>query len=95
MSDIAPISGSVVDRTDHAAPVRRSEQSEAVAPRRGEDQVELSELSQYLSRLGQLPPVRQELVDNARRQIDRNIYESEDRIDAAVEAILDEFEQDA
>lgn len=95
MSDIAPISGSVVDRADQASSVRRPEVSESRAPARAEDQVELSEMARYLSRLGQLPPVRQELVDNVRRQIDRNIYESEDRVDAAIDALLDDLDSGA
>jgi anti-sigma28 factor (negative regulator of flagellin synthesis) len=59
---------------------------------RGEDQLELSEASRLLARLRGLPEIRQELVDQVRAQIESGGYETEEKIDAAIEAMLDDLE---
>jgi len=49
--------------------------------------VEVSDVASYLSKLKLLPPIRQELVDGIKAQIDAGTYESADKIDAAVEQL--------
>ena len=61
--------------------------------RRGEDRVELSEASRLLARLQGMPEIRQELVDRVRAEIESGSYETPEKIDQAIEAMMDELEQ--
>ena len=90
MSDIAPISSSCGARAvDAPGFARRTDDTRAPATRRGEDQVEVSEVATYLSKLRQLP-IRQDLVDAVREQIARGEYDTSDKLSQA----LDEMIQD-
>ena len=51
------------------------------------DRVELSDFARYLDMLRQLPDVRQNLIDRVKSQIDAGTYETDDKIDAAIENI--------
>lgn len=65
----------------------------AAAPvQRGEDQLELSEASRLLARLRGLPEIRQDLVDQVRAQIEAGTYETDEKLDVAIEAMLDDVE---
>ncbi len=44
-------------------------------------------MATYLSKLKLLPPIRQELVDSVRAQLDAGTYETVEKIDAAVEQL--------
>jgi anti-sigma28 factor (negative regulator of flagellin synthesis) len=48
-------------------------------------------LAQSLSRLNQEPPVRQELIDRVRAEIETGNYETPERIDGAIDNILREL----
>jgi len=87
MTDIAPIGSTRTIRAATAAYARQPEEQAVPEIRRGTDQVEVSELATYLSKIRQLP-VRQELVDSVREKIARGDYETPDRIDATVDEIL-------
>lgn len=99
MSDIAPISttSASVSRSDDAARAyarssKVESDSTATSPiRRGDDQVEVSQLATMLSKLRSLPPIRQELVDRVRDEISRGVYETPDKIDAAVNELVRDF----
>ena len=54
------------------------------------DRVELSDFARYLDMLRQLPEVRHTLVDRVKSQIETGTYESDDKIDAAIEHIARE-----
>lgn len=100
MSDIGPIGGGAsasglprLRSTDPAsAPGQRAEPR---AARRGADRVEVSDLAQSLARLNQEPPVRQELIDRVRAEIDAGTYETPQRVAGAVERILGEIDPSA
>ncbi len=51
---------------------------------RQSDQVEVSSVATYLSKLSQLPPIRRELVASVRAQIEAGTYETPEKIDAAI-----------
>jgi len=68
---------------DRPAPVRAS--TPAIA--RGKDQAQISTAAQMLSRLSQLPEVRQDLVDQIRGQIADGTYDVESKIDAILDDI--------
>lgn len=92
MTDIAPI-GSVspgrVTGAGESSP-RVSAHPEAAPPRRSPDKVELSSVASLLSKLRNLP-VRIELVDSVRRQIADGTYESKDKLDKAVDEVIQDF----
>jgi hypothetical protein len=57
--------------------------------------VELSDRARYLSKMAELPPVRSELVDAVRRQIEAGTYDSTDRLDEAIRNLAEDLELDA
>ena len=54
------------------------------------DRVELSSFARFLDQLRQLPAVRQDLVAQVRQAIDAGTYESEDKIDIALDRLASE-----
>ena len=64
------------------APIRNT------STERGQDQVEISQMATYLSKMKMLPSVRQNLIDSVRERIANETYETSDKIDAAIEQFL-------
>jgi negative regulator of flagellin synthesis FlgM len=60
----------------------------AGAPR---DHVEISPLGQMLDGIGQLPEIRHEKVDEIRRQIAAGSYETPEKMELALDRMLDEL----
>lgn len=90
MTDISPIGrpqATGYSRSGRA--VRAGDGS--TAPVRGSDRVEVSSAARFLSQLRQLPDVRQNLVDRVRAQIADGSYETQDKIDATVDAMAGEL----
>lgn len=89
MTDVSPISSAPLGRTNSGAtaPGRGASGSAATTIRRAPDRVEVSAVATYLSKLKLLPPIRQELVDSVRAQLDAGTYETVEKIDAAVEQL--------
>jgi negative regulator of flagellin synthesis FlgM len=55
------------------------------------DHVEISPLGQMLDGISQLPDIRHEKVDEIRRQIAANSYESSEKLEVALDRMLDEL----
>jgi negative regulator of flagellin synthesis FlgM len=55
------------------------------------DHVEISPLGQMLDGIGQLPEIRQEKVDEIRRQMSAGSYESSEKLEVALDRLLDEL----
>lgn len=93
MSDITPISSGPLARIGPASGDRASSsvRAEASPPRRGTDQVEVSDMAYYMSQLRSLPPVRQDLIDQVRSQINSGTYDTPQKVDAAIEAMFDDL----
>ena len=91
MSDISAISGTAHVRLEPAPrlPLRESEPASGVV--RGEDRVELSDKARYLQRLREVPPVRQELVDRIKGELESGTYETPEKFAEALDALLDDF----
>ncbi|MDI1290165.1 MAG: flagellar biosynthesis anti-sigma factor FlgM [bacterium] len=51
---------------------------------RSTDQVEVSSMATYLSKLSQLPPIRSELVASVRSQIAAGTYDTPDKLEFAL-----------
>jgi negative regulator of flagellin synthesis FlgM len=60
----------------------------AGAPR---DHVEISPLGQMLDGISQLPEIRHERVEEVRRQIAAGSYETPERLELALDRLLDEL----
>jgi len=54
------------------------------------DRVELSDFARFLDLLRQLPEVRQERIDQLRQAIADGSYETDEKIDVAIERLVDE-----
>lgn len=74
--------------TRSARPGTESSRPEA-ALRRAPDRVELSTTAKtYLEKLKAMPEVRQDLIDSTRSQIAANAYESDEKLDGAIDELL-------
>ncbi len=82
MNNISPIG------RPSAAPAVNASQAEVrpreTAQHRGRDQVELSTAARMLSRLQQLPDVREDVVDRVRSQIADGTYETDEKLETAI-----------
>lgn len=84
---------------DAATPVRPAEAAEvstqanptAASPTGGTDEVSISQQADLLSRINDLPDIRQDRVDQLRAEIANGNYETEEKVDIAVSRLLDEI----
>ena len=60
----------------------------ASAPR---DQVEISALGQMLDGISQLPDIREERVEEIRRQIASGTYDTPEKLEIALDRLMDEL----
>ncbi len=94
MADIAAVGGSGAGRLDpviEAAPRMVSDRSSPGRVERPSDRVELSDRARLLNKLSKLPAVRQDLVDQVRRQIESGEYDTPGRLDAAINELVDDM----
>lgn len=93
MTDISPISSSSLGRSNpvHQHAERSGNFPIEVPVNRNEDRVEFSRLSQYLSKLRELPSVRQDLVNDVRRQIESGNYTTSDKLDHVIDELADDL----
>ena len=87
MSEIASINGS--SAVSVALPGRAALALAPAESASASDQVELSAVGQILGRLSPNPPIRAEKVAQIRQAIDAGTYMSPDKIDTAVDRLLD------
>lgn len=93
MSDITPIHRPAPAALNGTAKPSRAEQA-IDAPARKSDRVELSDNARLLSRLQAPEPVREHLVESVKAQIDLGKYDTEERLDVAVNKLFEELESD-
>lgn len=93
MSDIAPNPIGRSAAAEYARPIVINGKSagEAAPPRRGADRAEFSQTAQLLSRLHDLPDIRFDLVSRVKAEIQSGRYETPERLDKAVENLIDEL----
>lgn len=90
MSDINPIARpqqTTFEPVTRATPTA----SQASSNARTSDRVELSDQARLLSKLKQLPEVREDLVNSVRSQIEAGTYDTPERFDTAVNSLLDDL----
>jgi anti-sigma28 factor (negative regulator of flagellin synthesis) len=90
MSDVGPISQS------HAAAAAKSSRfsrtaQQAALPQRPTDSIELSDHARLLSKISQLPEIRQDLVDRVRSEIESGSYNAEAKIDTVIERLAEDL----
>lgn len=97
MSELSPLSSGQVARTGRVGPAtgRRSdaaEESARVPGRdRGADEVQFSSHIQHLMELKNGGPVRMDLVNRIRNEIEQGSYETPEKIDAAIDELMSEY----
>ncbi len=69
--------------------VEANHAAQAGAPR---DQVEISPLGQMLDGISRLPEIRHERVEEIRRQIVSGTYETPEKLELALDRLLDEMQ---
>ena len=93
MPEINSIGHGAMEPLDRAAgtAAHQSAQRLRLNGQRPGDRVELSDHARLLDRLLHLPDVRADLVDRVRQAIHDGTYETEDKLDVAVERLLEEL----
>ncbi len=99
MSDASPISQST------ATPVTRlngkptstgaSTRAEVPGAARAGDELELSNRAVLLSRLRELPAIRADLVQRIKSEIDSGAYDTPDKIETALDALVQDISDEA
>ena len=90
MSEVSPIHRPVAPTLEPRSSTART-QTQADTTTRGKDQVQLSNTAQLLSKIADLPDVRQGLVDRVKASIADGTYETEDKTDAALDGLLEDI----
>ncbi len=77
--------------------IRQEPRQPAAAPESSspgrQDQVDISEAAQLLSRMSGLPDIRQDKVEQVRQAILQGNYETPDKFDVVADKILEELTQ--
>ncbi len=90
MTDINPIARPLPTALDSAAKAKRYA-SEGQTPTRTGDRVQLSEQARLLSKLKQLPEIREGLVNSVKSQIEAGNYDTPERLETAINALIDDL----
>ena len=87
MNDVGPIARSQATTPGRAA--RQLQQaSDAPVAARSADRAEFSKAAQLLSKLSELPEVRQDLIDRVRSEIVAGTYETPEKLDEAIAKLI-------
>ena len=91
MNDIAPIGRP--NYTAMGSTTRRgaTATSPANGTQRGGDEVQFSDSARLLSKLRELPDVRQEKIDQVRQAIDDGTYDTEEKVDAFLDPLMEDL----
>lgn len=69
----------------------RSSQATTSTESSVQDELQLSDAGQLVDQVHQLPEIRQDRVDSIRAQIAAGTYETDDKLDVAINRLLDEW----
>jgi flagellar biosynthesis anti-sigma factor FlgM len=99
MPDISSIGHGPSGPVDRLSPAHSREESPAPsrpgpAPIRPGDRVELSEHARYLDQINRLPGVRTDRVAEVRQAIADGAYETEGKLEIAIERLLGDLQSD-
>ena len=71
-------------------PVQKAAEAPSADQTAKVDRAEISDQARFLDQISRLPDIRADKVEAARRAIAEGVYDSEDKLRAAVERLLDE-----
>ena len=91
MSDVSPIGNAPISRVDEYTSNASIEQNEATGIERKADSIDLSSQARRLADLVASSPVRQELVNRIRAEIEAGTYESEAKINVAIDRLAEDL----
>ena len=91
MADIRPVAqpGNVANVLESGRAQRPA--GESAVRSRASDKVELSNTAQLLNKLRELPDVRQDMIDRIRAELAAGTYDTPEKMDAALEKLLDDL----
>ncbi len=72
-------------------PAQKSSAGTTKTPLSRADKVEISENAMYLSRMQQMPEVRQEKVEAIRTQINNGTYDLDSKLDVVADRLTEEY----
>ena len=91
MTNLTPINSGATGRvTAVDARPDAVEPRKPARPRRGDDRVEVSDQARFLAKLNDMPEVRTELVERVRAEIANGTYDTAEKLDLAIDAMIDE-----
>ena len=90
MNDISPIGRSTTANLGHVNGHGR-EQAIKGQPVRRADQAQFSRTAQLLSKLAELPAIDQNKVDQVRAQIAAGTYETPEKLEVALNEVIDDL----
>ncbi|MEM9417508.1 MAG: flagellar biosynthesis anti-sigma factor FlgM [Planctomycetota bacterium] len=90
MSDIAPLNGPSATSYLPSGKIERPA-APSTDVSRGSDQIELSDTAKILAKLTDLPEVREDLVARVRAEIANGTYETDAKLDAAIEGLAEDL----
>jgi len=71
--------------------IKAPQSSPSPAESRGVDQLDISPEADFVSRVRDLPDIRADRVAQIREQIEAGVYETPDKLDIALNRLLDEI----
>lgn len=77
-----------IQPSNAARPAEQASQTEAISTN---DEISISQEADLLSRIHEMPDVRQDVVDQIRAEIANGTYETGDKLDIAASRLLDEM----
>ena len=90
MSDISPIHRPSPATLDTISKSVRHE-THTKPQVREDDKVELSDRARFLSKLKELPDIREGLVASVKSEIEAGRYETDERIESAIESLVEDL----
>ena len=92
MNDLGPIGRPSAGAFGHNGRISTNHRNAATpaAPRAG-DEVELSSTARLLSKLHELPDVRQDVVDRVKQEIANGTYETPEKLEAAIGGLIEDL----
>ena len=90
MNDVGPITRTRATAPGQPALQSRRADTSAATPRAA-DRAEFSKAAQLLSKLAELPDVRQDLIDRVRAEIAAGTYETPEKLEIAIDKLIEEW----
>tara|TARA_Y100001933_G_scaffold223973_1_gene235929 strand:+ start:507 stop:788 length:282 start_codon:yes stop_codon:yes gene_type:complete len=91
MTNLTPIDAGAIGRIP--APDLKGDAVEVRKParaRRGDDRVEVSDAARFLAKMNAMPEIRSDLVERVRNEIAQGTYDTPEKFELALDAMIDE-----